>query len=299
MTPFKAMELFGCLVAEAAISPGFDRALTLRSCFFMTIAKRFNAMLVRMVAGVVAVSGFCATTALGTPVAYVAGPTATNGSQSIQSGITYTTNLGYAFKRSGSGSFSIDWIKLELQSSAASGSGSFKISINGTDNDTSLSAVASSTVYAADTVNFTAPATANTPFFLELSAAAIPNIAAAVLSNTPPTPPNTAYSIFVNSATGSGIALRRQQGLASGTDANAAYTETNGFEVLDTFRNNTPNYANSQGPPVSYAAFAISFGTTQATPIPEIDPSGVGSVLALVSGALGLLERRRLMAKRS
>jgi hypothetical protein len=43
----------------------------------------------------------------------------------------------------------------------------------------------------------------------------------------------------------------------------------------------------------------MSFGTTQATPIPEIDPSGVGSVLALVSGALGLLERRRLMAKRA
>jgi hypothetical protein len=71
---------------------------------------------------------------------------------------------------------------------------------------------------------------------------------------------------------------------------------TNGFTVLDTFRNNTPNYSNSPG---SYAAFAMSFGTTQATPIPEIDPSGVGSVLALVSGALGLLERRRLMAKRA
>jgi len=27
--------------------------------------------------------------------------------------------------------------------------------------------------------------------------------------------------------------------------------------------------------------------------IPEIDPAGVGTVLALVTGALGLLERRR------
>jgi hypothetical protein len=295
------MKLFGCLEAEAAISPGFDRALTLRSCFFMTIAKRFNAMLLRMVAGVVAVSGFCATTASGTPVAYVAGPgsAATNGSSTIPTGTTYTTNLGYAFKRDGSGSFSIDWIKLELTSGATSGSGSFKISINGTDNATSLSAVASSTVYAADTVNFTTPATANTPFFLELSAAAIPNIAAAVLSNTPPTP-NTAYSIFVNNASGSGIALRRRQGLADGDAAIAAYTVTNGFTVLDTFRNNTPNYHTQSGPPASsFVAFAMSFGTTQATPIPEIDPSGVGSVLALVSGALGLLERRRLMAKRA
>ncbi len=259
----------------------------------MTIAKRFNAMLVRMVAGVVAVSGFCATTASGTPVAYVAGPTA-NGSSSIQSGTTYTTNLGYAFKTGGSGTFDIDWIKLELTSSAASGSGSFKIWINGTDNATALSAVASSTVYAADTVTFTTPGTANTPFDLILNAADLPNISAySLLSDTP-------YSIFVNSASGSGIALRRQQGLASGNAAIAAYTVTNGFTVLDTFRNNTPNYATQAGPPPSsFVAFAMSFGTTQSAPVPEIDPSGVGSVLALVSGALGLLERRRLIAKRA
>jgi formylglycine-generating enzyme required for sulfatase activity len=31
--------------------------------------------------------------------------------------------------------------------------------------------------------------------------------------------------------------------------------------------------------------------------VPEIDPAGVGSVLALVTGALGLLERRRMKAK--
>ena len=34
-----------------------------------------------------------------------------------------------------------------------------------------------------------------------------------------------------------------------------------------------------------------------AAPVPEIDPAGMGSVLALVTGALGLLERRRLKAK--
>ena len=33
-----------------------------------------------------------------------------------------------------------------------------------------------------------------------------------------------------------------------------------------------------------------------ASPVPEIDPSGMGSVFALVTGALGLLERRRLKA---
>jgi hypothetical protein len=39
-------------------------------------------------------------------------------------------------------------------------------------------------------------------------------------------------------------------------------------------------------------------GTLQATPssVPEIDPNSIGSVLALVMGSLGLLERRRLKA---
>jgi len=257
----------------------------------MKFAKRVNAMLVLVGLGFLGL-GLCATTASATPVAYVAGPgpTATNGSSSISSGTTYTTNLGYAFKTGGSGTFDIDWIKLELTSTAASGSGSFKIWINGTDNDTPLSAVASSTVYAADTVNFTTPGTAGTAFDLELSAADLPNISTYSLLS------DTAYSIFVNSSSGSAIALRRQQGLASGNDAIAAYDVTNGFTVLDTFRNNTPNYQPTAG--TSWAAFAISFGTTSA-PVPEIDPSGVGSVLALVSGALGLLERRRLMAKRA
>lgn len=34
-------------------------------------------------------------------------------------------------------------------------------------------------------------------------------------------------------------------------------------------------------------------GPVQVSPVPEIDPAGLGSVLALVTGALGLLERRR------
>lgn len=36
-----------------------------------------------------------------------------------------------------------------------------------------------------------------------------------------------------------------------------------------------------------------SIGFRLASPIPEIDPSGLGSVLALLSGTVGLLERRR------
>jgi sulfatase modifying factor 1 len=37
-------------------------------------------------------------------------------------------------------------------------------------------------------------------------------------------------------------------------------------------------------------------GSVNSAPVPEIDPAGIGSVLALVTGALGLLERRRLKA---
>jgi hypothetical protein len=241
----------------------------------MSVAARGNAILALMVFGA------CATPALGATVAYVSLPTGiTNGSSSISSGTTYTTNLGYAFKTGSSGTFEIDWIKLELQSGATSGSGSFKIWINGTDNDTPYLAVASSTVYAADTVNFTAPATANTPFELVLSSADLTNISAFSLQ------PNTAYSLFVNSASGSAIALRRVQNLANGT-TNDQYDVTNGFTMLDTFRNNTPNYANSQGPPVSHAVFGISFGTTAAIP----EPSALALFSIFVGG--GLLRRHR------
>jgi hypothetical protein len=226
--------------------------------------------------------GAFASPAMGATVAFVSLPTGvTNGSSSISSGTTYTTNLGYAFKTGSSGNFDVDWIKLELQSVAASGSASFKIWLNGTDNDTAYSAVASSTVYAADTVSFTTPATSSTPFTLTLAAADLPNISAYSLL------PNTAYSLFVNSASGSSIALRRVQNLANGT-TNGQYDVTNGFTMLDTFRNNTPNYSNSQGPPVSHAVFAISFGGTPAA-IPE--PSALALFSIFVGG--GLLRRQR------
>jgi hypothetical protein len=39
---------------------------------------------------------------------------------------------------------------------------------------------------------------------------------------------------------------------------------------------------------------SIDIFDTLSAPVPEIDPSGLGSVLALLTGTLGLLERRRL-----
>ena len=43
-----------------------------------------------------------------------------------------------------------------------------------------------------------------------------------------------------------------------------------------------------------WTSTGMSLSVSGAAPIPEIDPAGLGSVLALASGALGLLERRRL-----
>ena len=40
--------------------------------------------------------------------------------------------------------------------------------------------------------------------------------------------------------------------------------------------------------------FSIEATATSPSPVPEIDPNSLGSVLALVLGSLGLLERRRL-----
>jgi hypothetical protein len=225
-----------------------------------------------------AVFGAFASPALGASVTYVAGPSDPNGSSSIQSGTTYTTNLGYAFKTGSSGTFDIDWIKLGLTSGASSGSGSFKISLHNTDNDIAYSAVAGSTVHAADTVSFTTPAASNTPFELTLTSGDLPSISAYSLQ------PNTAYALFVNSFSGSGIALRRKQGLADGT-TNGAYTVTNGFTMLDTFRNNTPNYSNTSG---SYAAFAISFGA-EVSAVPETSNM---AFLAVLVGS-GLVRRHR------
>jgi len=43
----------------------------------------------------------------------------------------------------------------------------------------------------------------------------------------------------------------------------------------------------------SLTTFRFSLSAEPRSAVPEIDPAGIGSVLALVAGALGLLERRR------
>jgi hypothetical protein len=133
------------------------------------------------------------------PVTFVTPKNAPNGSSSIQAGITYTTNLGYAFKTGSSGPFDIDWVSMNLTSASNGVAVSFKISIHGTDNEIPYSAVASSTAYASDTVTVTTPGTSNTPFDVTFTSAEIPNIANLSLLS------NTSYSLFVNSVAGGGF----------------------------------------------------------------------------------------------
>jgi hypothetical protein len=219
---------------------------------------------------------------------FIAPLDAANGSASIQAGTTYTTNLGYAFITGPSGPFDIEGINISLTSGASSGSGSFKISLNGTDNTTPYSAVASSTVYAADTVSFSTPATANTPFDLILTAADLPNITAyQLLSNTP-------YSLFVNSQSGSGIALRRTQGLSSNT--NDRYAVSNDFTMLDTFRNNSPHYRTNLSSTTSYVTFHMSLLGSSGPP--PADVPGPLPILGVLAGfRASRLLRKRIKAK--
>lgn len=80
---------------------------------------------------------------------------------------------------------------------------------------------------------------------------------------------------------GNGIDFASPPGVADGiiTNSNASLLPT-GLGTYLLFRPNGSGYDVSVG----------------SAPVPEIDPAGLGSVLALVTGALGLLERRRSKA---
>jgi formylglycine-generating enzyme required for sulfatase activity len=70
------------------------------------------------------------------------------------------------------------------------------------------------------------------------------------------------------------------------------------------------HWGSTLGPVLLSSSYSVSFAPSyefgtigfrlasevNSAPVPEIDPAGMGSVLALVTGALGLLERRRLKA---
>lgn len=218
---------------------------------------------------------------------YIAPLDAANGSSSIPTGSAYTSNLGYAFISGSSWTFAIDGIILELTSGATAASVSFKIAIHGTDNTTPYSAVANSTAHASDTLSLTTPGTANTPFDLNLTAADLPNITAYQRLS------NTAYSLIVNSAS-IPLALRRTQGYADQT-TNTKYTVSNGFTMLDTFRNNSSNYFNAAN---SYPTFHISLlGISSPGPATANVPGPMPILGALAGFRASRLLRKRIKAK--
>ncbi len=203
---------------------------------------------------------------------------APNSNGSWPAGSTYTDNFGYAFKTGPSGPFDVDGINISLFSTNVSTSGSLTIAIRDTDNQTAYSAVAGTTAHATDTVNFTKPGTTSTNFDLNLTAAELPNITAYQLLS------NTSYSLIAY-APSAGITMRRTTGYASGT-TNDKYTVSNGFTVLDTFRDNVPNYSNTAG---SHPTFHFTLLGSAAATVPGPLP---------VLGALAGFRASRLLRKR-
>ena len=65
-----------------------------------------------------------------------------------------------------------------------------------------------------------------------------------------------------------------------------SFTNVSGFAL------NYLSVADFSGSSMTLDNFQISDASASA--VPEIDPAGLGSVLALLGGVLGLVERRRL-----
>ena len=151
-------------------------------------------------------------------------------------------------------------------------------------NSTAYSGVAGTTEYALDTVSFTIPGTTATSFDLELDSSDLLNVSAYELQA------DTAYALLFY-APSHNIGFQRRTGYAEGT-TNDYYTTTEGFAVLDTFRNNSANYKNTL---TSFPSLAISFGETSAVP----EPGQSVALTAFLASSLLLRARRRPLAGRS
>ena len=225
--------------------------------------------------------------AKGATITYIE-PTNTSNSNSNWPAVngSYTQNYGIAFTTGSSGPFDIDWIKLGLNTSGiTSGSGSLTVALRNTNNTTAYNAVAGTTEHAKDTVSFTMPTSATTNFTLNLTAIDLPNITAFSMQS------NATYSLILYAPTVN-IGMQRTTGFANGT-TNSQYTVTNGFVMLDTFKNNTSNYSVNTS---SFPTLAISFGATTADPSVVPEPSTLGIGAMLVGG--GLIRRLRNQFRR-
>lgn len=197
-------------------------------------------------------------------------------------GTAYTNNFGIAFKTGSSGTFSLDWLKLSLNSSTVTAaSATLKVELRDTTTTTAYSAAAGTTAYTEDTITLALPETTSTWFDVSLTAAGAPNLMAYTLQ------PNTAYSLILYAPSRS-IGMGRKVGYANGT-TNDQYAVSDGFTVLGTLRNNSPNYTNGTN---SYPTIGISFGATVAAAgVPE--PAGAASAILLGSAGMTLVRRRK------
>ncbi len=218
-----------------------------------------------------------------------------NSNANWPAGTAYTDNFGIAFiTGSTSSSYTIDWLDIGLNTSnVTSGSGSLKVALHGTNNSTAYSAVASPTAYATDTVNFTMPTSTSTAFNLALTSAELPNITSYAMSQA------TAYALILY-APSVNIGMMRRSGYANGT-TNNFYTVSDGFTMLGTLRNNSPNYSNN---PSSYPSLDLAFGyLASPSPGPGAQsvpaPLGAAGLAALVPSVRRLRSlRRRLRTPR-
>ncbi len=213
---------------------------------------------------------------------WIAPSASSNSNANWPSGISYTNNFGIAFKTGAAGTFSMDWLTIGLNTSnVTTGSASFKVALCNTNNTTAYSAVAGTTEYVIDTILFSMPTTTATAFDLKLDAAEFPNISAFEMQA------NTTYALIIYNPS-QVIGMGRRTGYAVGT-TNNFYTVTEGFTMLDTFRNNSPNYQNTG---ISFPSLAFSFGETSAIP----EPGSLVSLSVLLSSSAFLRTRRKATA---
>lgn len=199
---------------------------------------------------------------------------------SASASATYNQNFGYAF-RTGSHIVNIDWVNVGLNTSGVTaGAGTVKIALHATNNTTAYSAVATATAHATDLVNFTMPTTTSTAFQLSLTAAKLPNLTGFAMQA------NTTYALILY-APSVNIGMMRTTGYATGT-TNNFYTSDSGFAVLDTFRNNQPNYSNNAS---SFPTIDLAFGGTTAGAVPE--PTSGAMAVVLFGGAAFRRWRRK------
>ena len=247
-----------------------------RAGSFAQPTGRVAAVLIGAATACMAVGG--ASVASAANVTWFGPSAASNSNVTMATGTAYTSNFGVAFTTGTSGTYSMGWLNIGLNTSAVTtGTGSFQVSLRNTTDSTSYSAVSGTTLYAADTISFSMPTSTATNFSLNLSPADFPNISSYVMSGTTP------YSLILNSANSS-FGLQRTTGYANGT-TNDFYTVSDGFVALDTFRNTGANYTNTTN---SYPTLSIAFGTVA---VPE--PSTLA--LAAIAGLVGLaaVARRR------